>query len=413
MGWLASMFGLGEGQREQKLTSVELDAMMRAAGQSGSGAMVNWRTALQVTTVLACTKVIAEGVAQVPFKVYQRSTNRVEASNHDVFDLLYRRPNPWQTSFEFRETQVFHAVLTGDAYVHKLRVGSARRVASLELCEPQRMRVKRERDGRIRYFYTPEGGSEFEIAADDMWHLRGPSWNSWKGLEAVRLAREAIGLSIATEAQHADLHRNGARVSGFYSVEGTITPKQFDDLDVWLEKYRQGGERSGKPVLLDRGATFKSTQMNGVDAQHIETRKFQVEEICRAMRVMPIMIGQSDKTSTYASAEQMFLAHVVHTLMPWYERIEQSADVNLLTEGDRRQGFYTKFNPNALMRGASKDRAEYYAKALGAGGQRPWMTQDEVRSLEEMDPYGEHATELGTGAMDATPAEPPVASGDN
>ena len=139
--------------------------------------------------------------------------------------------------------------------------------------------------------------------------------------------------------------------------------------------------------------------MSGVDAQHIETRKLQVEEMCRAMRVMPIMIGQADKSATYASAEQMFLAHVVHTLMPWYERIEQSADVNLLSDEDRRAGFYTKFNPNALMRGAAADRGEYYSKALGAGGTPAWMTQDEVRGLEERAPMGGTAAALSAGAM--------------
>jgi phage portal protein BeeE len=100
---------------------------------------------------------------------------------------------------------------------------------------------------------------------------------------------------------------------------------------------------------------------------------------------MPIMVGQSDKAATYASAEQMFLAHVVHTLMPWYQRIEQSADVNLLSEEQRNAGFYTKLNPNALMRGAATDRAEYYAKGLGSGGGKGWLTQNDVRSFEDMD----------------------------
>ena len=166
-------------------------------------------------------------------------------------------------------------------------------------------------------------------------------------------------------------------------------------------------DRAGKPMILDNGAKFENTQMSGVDAQHLETRRFQVEEICRAMRVMPIMIGQADKTATYASAEQMFLAHVVHTMMPWYERLEQSADVNLLSDEDRRQGLYTKFNPNALMRGAAKDRGEFYAKALGAGGTPAWMTQDEVRGFEELAPKGGKAGELSQGAMDKKPAGEP------
>jgi HK97 family phage portal protein len=158
-------------------------------------------------------------------------------------------------------------------------------------------------------------------------------------------------------------------------------------------------------MIADRGASYSPFTMTGVDQQLLETRKLQVEEICREFRVMPIMVGQSDKASTYASAEQMFLAHVVHTLMPWYQRIEQSADVNLLSDEQRKAGFYTKLNPNALMRGAAKDRAEYYAKGLGSGGAKGWMTQNDVRDLEDMDRSDDpKANELPQPA----PAKPPV-----
>jgi HK97 family phage portal protein len=143
--------------------------------------------------------------------------------------------------------------------------------------------------------------------------------------------------------------------------------------------------------------------MTSVESQTLESRKQQVEEICRTFRVMPIMVGQSDKAATYASAEQMFLAHVIHCLLPWYERWCTSADVNLLSEQDRREGYYTKLNPNALLRGAAKDRAEFYSKALGAGGTAAWMSQDEIRGLEELDPMGGQAAELGHGSI-APPA---------
>ena len=160
-------------------------------------------------------------------------------------------------------------------------------------------------------------------------------------------------------------------------------------------------------MILDRSAKWLQQSMSGVDAQHIETRRFQVEEVCRALRVMPIMVGSSDKASTYASAEQMFLAHVVHTLSPWYERLEQSIDVHLLTPADRAGGVYAKFVVNALLRGSTKDRGEFYARALGAGGSPAWMTQDEVRALEEMNPMGGKAAELPV-PLNAT--KPPAAT---
>jgi phage portal protein BeeE len=121
---------------------------------------------------------------------------------------------------------------------------------------------------------------------------------------------------------------------------------------------------------------------------------------------MPIMVGYSDKAATYASAEQMFLSHVVHTLSPWYARVENSADVHLLTKKERASGLYFKFMAAGLLRGAAKDRAEYYAKALGAGGSPAWMAPDEVRALEELNPFGGDAAKLpvATNVPATTPA---------
>jgi len=199
------------------------------------------------------------------------------------------------------------------------------------------------------------------------------------------MARDAIGLSIALEQGQSDFQRNGAQTSGILSVTNKLSPERFEFLSKWLDKHEPGGVRFQKPIILDDGAKYASNTMTGVDQQLIETRKHQIEDICREFGVMPIMVGHADKTATYASAEQMFLAHVVHTLSPWYQRIEQSADVNLLSEKELGAGFYTKFTPNALMRGAAKDRGEFYAKALGSGGTKGWMTQNEVRGFEEMD----------------------------
>jgi HK97 family phage portal protein len=201
-------------------------------------------------------------------------------------------------------------------------------------------------------------------------------------MAAVDYAREAIGLSIATEEAHALLHKNGAQASGLYSVEGALSPQQYKDLSDWLKKQITADDKHS-PLVLDRGAKWTQISMSGVDAQHLETRKHQVEEVCRAFRVMPIMIGQADKAATYASAEQMFLAHVVHTLCPWYERIEQSADVNLLSKRDREQGIYTKFLPNGLMRGAAKDRSDFYYKMWQMGAYSP----NDILRLEDENPY--------------------------
>lgn len=383
--WQRLMWGK---QEKDISTSLDLFREIHGGREVRSGQVVNWKTAIDVATVLACTRVIAEGCSQIPWRVFRDigDGGRAPAPGHYLYRLIYRRPNRWQTSFEFRETLLFHTVLTGNAFCLKLRTGIAGEIRELIPIEPGRVIVERNPGEDVpRYFIRGDNGEKKEFPAALIWHIRGPSWNSWLGLDAVYLAREAIGLAMATEQAHADFHKGGAKVSGLLSVDGTLTPERYAFLAAWIDKYVIGGERSSKPMIMDNGGKFSPMQMTGVDAQHIETRKHQIEEICRAFRVMPIMVGHADKTATYASAEQMFLAHVIHTLAPWYERIEQSADANLLSDDDRAQGFYTKFTPNALMRGAAKDRSEFYAKALGSGGAKGWMTQNEVRAFEELD----------------------------
>jgi HK97 family phage portal protein len=183
------------------------------------------------------------------------------------------------------------------------------------------------------------------------------------------------------------------RVPGVYSVESTLNAQQYKDLRQFISE-NYAGDAAGLPMIVDRNAKWLPTAMTGVDAQHLETRKHQVVEVCRAMGVLPIMVFESDKAATYASAEAMFHAHVVHTLAPWWERIEQSIDCNLLTARDERDGVYAKFVGNGLLRGSMKDRADYFAKALGSGGAPGWMTQDEVRNLEELNPMGGSAALL-------------------
>lgn len=352
-----------------------------------SGAHVTAESALYVSTVLACCRVIANGLSQVPFRIYQDTDgSRKPASDHPLYPLLYRRPNPWQTSYELRETMAFHALLTGNAFVFINRVGSARNIKELVPLEPKNVEVKRNADMSLEYRVSGSNGAATTFGPDAIWHLRGPSWNSWIGLDAVKQAREAIGLAVTLEHSQAEFQRNGAQSSGILATKEKLSPERFALLSAWLDKHLPGGERFGKPLIADDGAAYTSTGFSAVDQQLIESRKMQISEICRSFGVWPIMVGHAgDQAPTFASAEQFFLAHVVHTLSPWYQRIEQSADVSLLSDQDREAGFYTKFTPNALMRGASNERANFYAKGLGAGGTKGWLTQNDVRALEDMD----------------------------
>jgi HK97 family phage portal protein len=394
-------------KQDKGMSSLDLFREIYGGRASNSGIEINYSRALEVSTVLACVRVLANGVAQVPFRVMQETaTDRRVATEHPLNRLLSLRPNPRQTSFEFRETLMFHLLLTGNAYVWKGKVGRNRQIARLNILEPSSMTVKKLSSGEIEYKYTDMEGAFQVFSSDEIWHLKGPSWNTWSGMDAVKLARDAIGLAIATERTHAERHKNGAQVSGLYSVEGELGVERFKAISAWLDRHAAGGDRAHKALVLDGGARFVPISMTGVDAQHIETRKHQIEEICREFGVMPIMVGHADKTATYASSEQMFLAHVVHGLTPHYERLEQSADANLLSDDDLQAGYYTKFSPNGLMRGAAKDRAAFYTQALGAGGHgTAWMTRNEVRALEDLPPV-----EGGDEFVTVEPAQPqPVA----
>ena len=411
MSWFDRLPFIGRKSSGQINTSLELFREIYGSRTSKTGQVVGVKEAIRCAAVFACARVIATGIAQVPLKLFREEAGgaKLPASDHPLYRVLHRKPNPWQTSYEFREMLGLHLAIAGRAYCYKTIVGG--RIVELIPFEPGRVVADLKPDGiTVTYKVAGRDGIAREFDSSVIWHLKGPSWSGWEGIDALEMAREAVGLAIATEASQAKLHEGGVRPSGVYSVEGTLSPEQYKALRKFLaENY--AGENTGLPMIVDRGAKWLSTAMTGVDAQHLETRRFQVEEVCRAMGVMPIMVYQADKAATYASAEAMFQAHVVHTLAAWWERIEQSIDCNLLTEADDRAGIYAKFVGQAMMRGSMKDRAEYFAKALGSGGSPAWMTQDEVRRMEEMNPMGGSAALLPVPTNVPQPAQAVEPSG--
>jgi len=364
------------------MNSADLHTFLRFGGQSKSGVYVNAATALECSTVLACARVIANGISQVSFKLYQSSgRKRLPATDHWLFDLVDTAPNEFQTSFEFRQEIALHMVLTGNAYVWLNRVGG--RIVEMLPYPPGCVTVHRADDHSVSYSIRLQDGSQVSLSAKDVWHLRWLSWDGVVGLDSVCLAREAIGLSLSTEEHGAKLFSNGACPGGLLSTETVLTPEQRKDLKAAWQAAHGGGENAFKTAVLYGGMKFTAMGSPNDQAQFLETRRHQVEEVCRAFGVLPIMVGHYDKASTYASAEQMFLQHAVHTLSPWYECIEKSAKLHLLSKEEWRKGYYFKFNANSLMRGAARDRAEFYTKLYGVGALCP----NDIRELEDMDPY--------------------------
>ena len=369
--------------------------LMNGGRASKAGPSVNLQTAIRVSAATACMREISQGLAQVPFKLLQYyeadglEGKRV-ARKHAAYKRMAVKPNSWQTPFEFMETMGLHASL-GNAYAFKNYYRGE--IQEIFILQPNLVRVKQEEDWTIRYFVRGRTGGEQEVPASSIWHLRGPSWDGVMGLDVLDMAKEALGLSIALEDSVSGLHQNGIRPTGVYSVDGTLSDAQHKQLSEWLK--RQAALGAGAPMILDRGAKWFQQTMSSVDAQHKEMRDQQIEEVCRFFGVLPSIIGYTgDKANTYASAEVMENAHKVRTLGRWYKRVQDSANVNLLSEKDRDDGHYFKFISNALMASSAKDRADYYAKALGSGGSPAFMTQDEVRALEDLDPMGGEAAKL-------------------
>lgn len=350
---------------------------------SASGETVTWRTTLEVTTAFRAGMCIVEGVSTVPCKIMRKDPatgKRTEATDHPLHDLLSYAANDWQDPLEFMETLGLHTVFSGNAYAFVNRVrGQIRELIPFEVGS---VRPEQKDDFSIVYHVTEKSGRVVTYPQSSIWHMRGPSWNSWTGLDVTRLAREALGLAMATQNAHARRFANGIQTTGMYSVEGNLDAAQYKRIRSYLEQHHVGAKNSGRPFVMDRGANWRPLDLNGVDAQHLETRKLQIEEICRAFGVLPIMVGHSDKTATYASAEQMFLAHAVHTVRPWHRRFERSMRRSLLTRDEVRAGYYLKFFDTELLRGAAKDRAEYYWKMFQMG-----MSPNDIAALEDQDGF--------------------------
>lgn len=392
--------------RKSATQSVTIEQLAGLVGWMGwntsSGETVSEASALDVTAVFCAARVIAEGLAQMPIRLVSEEIDQDSKlprlnvmSDHWAHELVGRRPNGWQTSYEFVEGMIFNAVLGKGAIAIKNSVGG--RVYDLLPVPSGSWTIEQTQqwDLRIRVDYADKTHGYFDQS--QVLYVRGPSIDGIAAMPAVRQARDAIGLSKGLEKQQAKLAGNGGKPSGVLSFANKLSPDTVAKLqETWKAKFGPNGD--GGIAILDGDAKFASMTMTSVDAQHLETRRLQVEEIARAFRVQPIMLMQSDKASTFASAEQMFRMHVVHTLGPWIARFEQALNRDVL--GGTSGGLRFDMDERNLLRGDFKDQADYHTKALGAGGQPGWMTVNEIRSEVGLNPISEKwANEVPRGAM--------------
>lgn len=354
-------------------------------GNSSSGKTVTERSAMQMTAVYACVRILSEAVAGLPlhFYRYKEDGSKEKAIDSNLYHLLHDEPNPEMSSFVFRETLMTHLLLWGNAYAQIIRNGKGEVIALYPLM-PNKMSVDRDENGKLYYTYTRSdcepnamNGSSVVLEPKDVLHIPGLGFDGLVGYSPIAMAKNAIGLAIATEEFGSKFFANGAAPSGVLEHPGTIKdPSRVRE--AWQSQFGGSGN-SGKVAVLEEGMKYTPISISPEQAQFLETRKFQINEIARIFRVPPHMVGDLEKSS-FSNIEQQSLEFVKYTLDPWVVRWEQSLSRSLLSEDEKKQYFF-KFNLEGLLRGDYQSRMNGYAIARQNG----WMSANDIRELEDLD----------------------------
>lgn len=354
-------------------------------GNSSSGKTVTERSAMQMTAVYACVRILSEAVAGLPlhFYRYKADGSKEKAIDSNLYHLLHDEPNPEMSSFVFRETLMTHLLLWGNAYAQIIRNGKGEVIALYPLM-PNKMSVDRDENGKLYYTYTRSdcepnamNGSSVVLEPKDVLHIPGLGFDGLVGYSPIAMAKNAIGLAIATEEFGSKFFANGAAPSGVLEHPGTIKdPSRVRE--AWQSQFGGSGN-SGKVAVLEEGMKYTPISISPEQAQFLETRKFQINEIARIFRVPPHMVGDLEKSS-FSNIEQQSLEFVKYTLDPWVVRWEQSLSRSLLSEDEKKQYFF-KFNLEGLLRGDYQGRMNGYAIARQNG----WMSANDIRELEDLD----------------------------
>lgn len=354
-------------------------------GGSSAGKNVNERSAMQMTAVYSCVRILAEAVSGLPLHLYRYKEDggKERAIDNNLYHLLHDEPNKEMSSFIFRETLMTHLLLWGNAYAQIIRNGKGEVVALYPLM-PNKMQVDRDENGELYYIYTRSSdeaktmeGVTVYLTPRDVLHIPGLGFDGLVGYSPIAMAKNAIGLAIATEEYGAKFFANGAAPSGVLEHPGTIKdPSRLREN--WNSTFG-GSANSGKVAVLEEGMKYTPISISPEQAQFLETRKFQIDEIARIFRVPPHMVGDLEKSS-FSNIEQQSLEFVKYTLDPWVIRWEQSLSRALLNEDEKRKYFF-KFNLEGLLRGDYESRMSGYAVARQNG----WMSTNDIRELENMD----------------------------
>ena len=355
-------------------------------GRTTSGKTVNERTALQTTAVYACVRILSETIASLPLHVYRYTEGgKAKDTEHVLYTLLHDEPNPDMTSFVFRETLMSHLLIWGNAYSQILRDRSGQVIGLYPLL-PDQMRVHRSEKGKLFYVYNryEEDNPNFQekgsivLSQEEVLHIPGLGFDGLIGYSPIALAKNAVGMTLACEEYGASFFGNGANPGGVLEHPG-ILKDPGKVRDSWNSVY-QGTRNAHKVAVLEEGMSYKQIGIPPEEAQFLETRKFQINEIARLFRIPPHMVGDLEKSS-FSNIEQQSLEFVKYTLDPWVVRFEQALKKSLLLPEEKKTHFI-KFNVDGLLRGDYQSRMNGYA----IGRQNGWLSTNDIRELEELNP---------------------------
>ncbi|MCD8209130.1 MAG: phage portal protein [Bacteroidales bacterium] len=351
-------------------------------GKTPSNEFVNERTSMQVAAVYACVRVLSEAVAQLPLHLYKYDgEGKKMAYDHPLYTILHDEPNPEMSSFSFRETLMSHLLLWGNAYAQIVRNGKGE-VIGLYPLMPTRMRVDRDENHNLYYEYTicddeAKPIKKQILKPSEVFHIPGLGFDGLVGYSPIAIAKNTIGLTMATEEYGAKFFANGATPGGILEYPGVI--KDIDKVrDDWNNGF-SGAENSSRVAILEEGMKYTPISINPDEAQFLDTRKFQIDEIARIFRVPPHMIGDLEH-STFSNIEEQSLEFVTYSLQPWLVRWEQAIERSLFRKNEKGK-YFAKFNVDGLLRGNYKSRMDGYA----VGIQNGFMSPNDVRRLEDMD----------------------------
>ncbi|TPI39305.1 phage portal protein [Mesorhizobium sp. B3-1-9] len=349
-------------------------------GLTEAGLSITAKAAMKNPTVLRCVSLISFSIGMLPLHLHRKADSTM-ADDHPLFRILHRRPNAWQTAFEFRSLMQQNALgasgsgQRGDAFALIVRSGT--RIIQLVPLPTDQVTTRQKTDWSLEYVYNKPNGGQVVLPQTDVFHLRyGLSEDGISGLSLVKQAAEAIALAIQTEKAAARLFRNGMVVGGALKHKDKLSPEAYERLKSSMEA-REGAANAHKWLILEEGMDITPGGTSGRDSQAIEQRKYQGEEISRPFGV-PRPLLNLDETNWGTGVDVLGQFFVRFGLNPWFEAWQQAIVRCLLTEKEAEL-YEPKFNAGALLRGSMKDQAEFFAKGLGAGGQQPFLEVDEVR----------------------------------